>query len=236
MAHPHYLRPFADYCIQYLSDAQSGTSSRLTDSLLSVIRQQRHLATRVIISTQEPTVVPSKFLDLCSFIIAHRFSSPKWLRLLANHVSAADDCFDELFAKVGPHRSLPTPTADHATLADRLAAHRPGRPLRRQRPRRARQRRRARLRGLGLGRRRVGGGRRGRADRAGLPARPVAPARDARRRALYPRGAGPGAQHALWDACARGRRARRRRDAGWERTWGRGRVGVAGWECFWQRG
>ncbi|EKM56169.1 uncharacterized protein PHACADRAFT_209653 [Phanerochaete carnosa HHB-10118-sp] len=89
-----------DEAHKYLSDSQTGTSSRLTDSLLSVIRQQRHLATRVVISTQEPTVVPSKFLDLCSFIIAHRFSSPKWLRLLANHVSAAEDAFDELFAKI----------------------------------------------------------------------------------------------------------------------------------------
>ncbi|EKM56167.1 uncharacterized protein PHACADRAFT_184852 [Phanerochaete carnosa HHB-10118-sp] len=84
----------------YLSDSQTGTSSRLTDSLLSVIRQQRHLATRVVISTQEPTVVPTKFLDLCSFVIAHRFSSPKWLRLLANHVSAAEEAFDELFTKI----------------------------------------------------------------------------------------------------------------------------------------
>lgn len=45
-------------------------------------------------------MVPSKFLDLCSFIIAHRFSSPKWLRLLANHVSAADENSNELFQKV----------------------------------------------------------------------------------------------------------------------------------------
>ncbi|GJE88163.1 hypothetical protein PsYK624_042460 [Phanerochaete sordida] len=89
-----------DEAHKYLSESQSGTSARLTDSLLSVIRQQRHLATRVVISTQEPTVVPTKFLDLCSFIIAHRFSSPKWLRLLANHVSAAEDTFDELFSKI----------------------------------------------------------------------------------------------------------------------------------------
>ncbi|KIP04588.1 hypothetical protein PHLGIDRAFT_189642 [Phlebiopsis gigantea 11061_1 CR5-6] len=89
-----------DEAHKYLSDTQSGTSTRLTDSLLSVIRQQRHLATRVIISTQEPTVVPSKFLDLCSFIIAHRFSSPAWLKLLAQHVSAAESSFDELFNKI----------------------------------------------------------------------------------------------------------------------------------------
>lgn len=79
----------------------SGTSARLTDSLLTVIRQQRHFATRVVISTQEPTVVPTKFLDLCSIIIAHRFSSPEWLHLLSRHISAADSMADGLFQKVG---------------------------------------------------------------------------------------------------------------------------------------
>ena len=85
---------------QYLSESQGGSAGRLTESLLTVIRQQRHLATRVIISTQEPTVVPTKYLDLCSFIIAHRFSSPKWLRVLAQHVSAAESTMEELFDKV----------------------------------------------------------------------------------------------------------------------------------------
>jgi hypothetical protein len=84
--------------LQYLSD--NGSSSRLTDTLLSVIRQQRHLNMRCIISTQEPTVVPSKFLDLCSFIIAHRFSSPSWMKHLAQHVAAADTMLDDLSSKV----------------------------------------------------------------------------------------------------------------------------------------
>jgi DNA helicase HerA-like ATPase len=84
--------------VQYLSD--KGTSSRLTDSLLTVIRQQRHLATRVVISTQEPTVVPEKFLDLCSFVIAHRFSSPTWLKHLTQHMSTSDTSFDDLWTKV----------------------------------------------------------------------------------------------------------------------------------------
>ncbi|EIN11566.1 hypothetical protein PUNSTDRAFT_131729 [Punctularia strigosozonata HHB-11173 SS5] len=51
-----------DEAHKYLTER--GASSRLTESLLSVIRQQRHLRTRVVISTQEPTVVPSKILDL----------------------------------------------------------------------------------------------------------------------------------------------------------------------------
>ena len=70
---------------QYLTNTES--SSRLTESLLTVIREQRHLGIRVLISTQEPTVVPPKFLDLCSFVIAHRFSSPRWLDHLKAHVS-----------------------------------------------------------------------------------------------------------------------------------------------------
>ena len=35
-------------------------------------------------------MVPPKFLDLCSFVIAHRFSSPKWLHHLKEHVSIED--------------------------------------------------------------------------------------------------------------------------------------------------
>lgn len=87
-----------DEAHKYLTD--TGSSSRLTESLLTVIRQQRHLNTRIVISTQEPTVVPSKFLDLCSLIIAHRFSSPKWLKHLTEHISSADTSAQDLFSKI----------------------------------------------------------------------------------------------------------------------------------------
>ncbi|CAD6502901.1 BgTH12-02575 [Blumeria graminis f. sp. triticale] len=61
----------------------------LTSSLLSSIRLQRHLGTRVFISTQEPTISPS-LLDLCSITIVHRFTSPEWFRCLRQHLSALD--------------------------------------------------------------------------------------------------------------------------------------------------
>ncbi|KAL9127250.1 MAG: hypothetical protein Q9217_003830 [Psora testacea] len=66
----------------------TGTSSgnTFTESLLSVIRQQRHLATRVIIATQEPTISPS-LLDLSSMTIIHRFTSPAWLKALESHLA-----------------------------------------------------------------------------------------------------------------------------------------------------
>ncbi len=63
------------------------SSSQFTESLLSVIRQQRHLATRVIIATQEPTISPA-LLDLSSMTIVHRFISPHWLTTLKSHLAS----------------------------------------------------------------------------------------------------------------------------------------------------
>ena len=61
-----------------------------------MIRQQRHLGTRVIVSTQEPTVraraetnlivqvIPSTILDLASLALVFGFTAPAW----ATHISA----------------------------------------------------------------------------------------------------------------------------------------------------
>jgi DNA helicase HerA-like ATPase len=62
----------------------------LTEALLTVIRQQRHYGTRVIISTQEPTISP-KLIDLCSVTVIHRFSSPEWFTTLRRHISLANE-------------------------------------------------------------------------------------------------------------------------------------------------
>jgi hypothetical protein len=70
---------------QYMNASEEAMT--LTNTLLSVIRLQRHLGARVIISTQEPTVSP-KLLDLCSMTIVHRFTSPDWLSSLKNHLAA----------------------------------------------------------------------------------------------------------------------------------------------------
>ncbi|KAL0949678.1 hypothetical protein HGRIS_009716 [Hohenbuehelia grisea] len=86
-----------DEAHKYLSSNRG--SSGLTKSLLTLIREQRHLSMRVIISTQEPTVVPPVLLDLCSVQILHRFSSPAWWDHLSGHVSAdfsGSDAFDKV--------------------------------------------------------------------------------------------------------------------------------------------
>lgn len=64
----------------------TSSSTHFTQSLLQVIREQRHLATRVIIATQEPTISPA-LLDLSSMTIVHRFTSPSWLTVLKSHLA-----------------------------------------------------------------------------------------------------------------------------------------------------
>jgi hypothetical protein len=66
------------------------TSKDLTESLLRVIRQQRHYGARVIISTQEPTISP-RLIDLCSITVIHRFSSPEWFDVLHRHIFILDE-------------------------------------------------------------------------------------------------------------------------------------------------
>ncbi|KAI0265149.1 hypothetical protein BC834DRAFT_196378 [Gloeopeniophorella convolvens] len=86
-----------DEAHKYLSPNK--TAGGLTGALLSLIRQQRHLSMRVIVSTQEPTVLPPVFVDLCSIAILHRFSSSAWWDHLSRHVSA-DISGEEAFDKV----------------------------------------------------------------------------------------------------------------------------------------
>ncbi|KAJ5164284.1 uncharacterized protein N7500_006114 [Penicillium coprophilum] len=67
----------------------SPEAADLTETLLSVVRQQRHLAARVIIATQEPTLAPS-LLELCNVTIIHRFSSPAWFKAIKSHIAGAE--------------------------------------------------------------------------------------------------------------------------------------------------
>ncbi|OAP57508.1 hypothetical protein AYL99_08246 [Fonsecaea erecta] len=67
---------------------KSGEAEKLTDELTSLVRQQRHLAARIIVSTQEPTLAP-RLIDLCNVCIVHRFSSPAWFEMLQDHLAGA---------------------------------------------------------------------------------------------------------------------------------------------------
>ncbi|CZR67479.1 uncharacterized protein PAC_17378 [Phialocephala subalpina] len=76
-----------DEAHKYMTDTPASTM--LTESLMGVVRQQRHYGARVIISTQEPTISP-KLIDLCSITVMHRFSSPEWLDVLQRHILISD--------------------------------------------------------------------------------------------------------------------------------------------------
>jgi len=81
-----------DEAHKYLS-----ASAGLTEALLSLSRQMRHHGMRVIISSQEPTVVPPVLLDLCSVALMHRFSSRTWWEHVSKHFSAdLTNGFDEI--------------------------------------------------------------------------------------------------------------------------------------------
>ncbi|KAK1141817.1 hypothetical protein N8T08_008482 [Aspergillus melleus] len=71
----------------------SAEASAFTNTLLSVVRLQRDLGVRVIISTQEPAI-STALLNLCFVTVVHRFTSPEWLRFLRHHLAGAvDNCF-----------------------------------------------------------------------------------------------------------------------------------------------
>ncbi len=76
-------------------------SKALSESLLSIIRQQRHFGARVIISSQEPTISP-RLMDLCSMTMVHRFTSPEWFGVLRRHISTGEEQKnpDELFRRI----------------------------------------------------------------------------------------------------------------------------------------
>lgn len=67
---------------------QSPAATNFTDRLLTTIREQRHIGTRVVISTQEPTI-SEKLLDLCSVSIVHQFKSPAWFQAIRAHLGGA---------------------------------------------------------------------------------------------------------------------------------------------------
>ena len=71
----------------------SESAQAFTETLLQVIRQQRHLAARIIIATQEPTISP-KLLDLCTMTIVHRFTSPEWMTALKGHLAGVSEYSD----------------------------------------------------------------------------------------------------------------------------------------------
>jgi hypothetical protein len=83
--------------MQYMLNV-SGAKA-LTETLLQTVRLQRHYGARVIISTQEPTLL-TDLIALCSVTVIHRFSSPEWLAAIKRHIPTAAEGHEELMLKI----------------------------------------------------------------------------------------------------------------------------------------
>lgn len=71
----------------------------LHETLLQTIRLQRHYGARVIISTQEPTLL-TNLIALCSVTFIHRFSSPEWFSAIKRHIPVAAENQDHLMQRI----------------------------------------------------------------------------------------------------------------------------------------
>jgi DNA helicase HerA-like ATPase len=65
-------------------------SKALTEAIRTTVRLQRHYGARLIISTQEPTLL-TDLIALCSITVVHRFSSPEWFAAIKRHIPMAPD-------------------------------------------------------------------------------------------------------------------------------------------------
>jgi hypothetical protein len=57
----------------------------LNETLLTTICLQRHYGTRIIVSTQEPTLL-TNLIAVCSVIVIHRFSSLEWFAAIKRSI------------------------------------------------------------------------------------------------------------------------------------------------------
>ncbi|KAH7094357.1 hypothetical protein FB567DRAFT_431366 [Paraphoma chrysanthemicola] len=86
-----------DEAHKYMLDAPGAKA--LNEMLFQTIRLERHYGARVVISTQEPTLL-TDLIALCSITVIHRFSSPAWLSAIRRHIPTAADDRDTLLQRI----------------------------------------------------------------------------------------------------------------------------------------
>ncbi|PVH99938.1 hypothetical protein DM02DRAFT_528010 [Periconia macrospinosa] len=94
-----------DEAHKYMLDVPGAKS--LNETLQQTIRVQRHTGTRVVISTQEPTLL-TDLIPLCSIGVIHRFTSPEWFAAIKKHIRIPEADRDMLMQHI---EGLPTGTA-----------------------------------------------------------------------------------------------------------------------------
>jgi DNA helicase HerA-like ATPase len=64
-------------------------NARLTGAIVETVREMRHVGTSVVIASQNPPSVPRDVVELCTVLVAHKFTSPQWLE----HVRKVNEAF-----------------------------------------------------------------------------------------------------------------------------------------------
>jgi hypothetical protein len=64
------------------------TDTSLTDAIKEAVREMRHKGVTMVIASQDPLSVPTVVVELSTVIIAHRITSPAWLKSLKNSSQA----------------------------------------------------------------------------------------------------------------------------------------------------
>jgi DNA helicase HerA-like ATPase len=60
------------------------TQSSLTEAIKEAVREMRHKGVTMVIASQDPQSIPTVVVELSTIIVAHRITSPTWLRTLRN--------------------------------------------------------------------------------------------------------------------------------------------------------
>jgi hypothetical protein len=66
-------------------------NTRLTQAIVENVRLMRHRGTTVVLASQDPPSVPKEVIELSTIVVAHRFTSPKWL----DHIRKVNAAFGE---------------------------------------------------------------------------------------------------------------------------------------------
>jgi len=74
-----------DEAHQYMGNA------KLTQAIVNNIRLMRKRGTTVVLASQDPPSVPKEVIELSTIVVAHRFTSPKWLE----HIRKVNSAFAE---------------------------------------------------------------------------------------------------------------------------------------------
>jgi DNA helicase HerA-like ATPase len=78
----------------------------LTNAITEAVREMRHKGASIVVASQNPPSVPEEIIELSSIILAHKFTSPAWLKHLQKVSQAFVDMKSSQFTHLGPGQAF----------------------------------------------------------------------------------------------------------------------------------